>query len=85
VRTPDDSTYPGKAEGLSRRESGVLALIVQGRSNQEIASELFLSVNSVKTYIRSAYRKIGANHRAQAVVWALQHGFVPPPPHDNGP
>jgi DNA-binding NarL/FixJ family response regulator len=83
VRTPDDSTYPGKADGLSRRESGVLALIVQGRSNQEIASELFLSVNSVKTYIRSAYRKIGANHRAQAVVWALQHGFAPPLPHDN--
>ncbi len=78
VRTPDDSTYPGQAVGLSRRESEVLALIVQGRSNQEIADECFISVNSVKTYIRSAYRKIGVSHRAQAVVWALQHGFAPP-------
>jgi DNA-binding NarL/FixJ family response regulator len=78
VRTPDDSIYPGKAEGLSRRESGVVALIVQGRSNQEIARDFYLSVNSVKTYIRSAYRKIGVNHRAQAVAWAMQHGFAPP-------
>jgi DNA-binding NarL/FixJ family response regulator len=82
VRTPDDSSYPGKGVGLSRRESHVLALIVQGRSNQEIASQCFLSVNSVKTYIRSAYRKIGVNNRAQAVVWAIQHGFAPP--HDVG-
>jgi two-component system, NarL family, response regulator LiaR len=36
-------------------------------------------VNSVKTYIRSAYRKMGVNHRAQAVAWGIQHGFTPPP------
>ncbi len=78
VRTPDDSAYPGKGFGLSRRESAVLALIVQGRTNQEIASECFLSINSIKTYIRSAYRKLGVRHRAQAVAWALQHGFPPP-------
>jgi DNA-binding NarL/FixJ family response regulator len=78
VRVHDDSTYPGKEAGLSRRESEVLALIVLGRTNQELADECFLSVNSVKTYIRSAYRKIGVSHRAQAVVWAMQHGFPPP-------
>jgi DNA-binding CsgD family transcriptional regulator len=78
VRTPDDATYPGKEVGLSRRESAVLAMIVQGRTNQEIASDLFLSINSIKTYIRSAYRKIGVRHRAQAVAWAMQHGFPPP-------
>jgi DNA-binding NarL/FixJ family response regulator len=78
VRVHDDSTYPGKEGGLSHRESEVLALIVQGRSNQEIADECYLSINSVKTYIRSAYRKIGVSHRAQAVVWAMQHGFAPP-------
>ena len=78
VRTPDDSIYPGKEVGLSRRESAVLALIVQGRTNQEIASDCFLSINSIKTYIRSAYRKIGIRHRAQAVAWAMQHGFPPP-------
>lgn len=53
-------------------------LIVKGRSNQEIADGCFLSVNSVKTYIRSAHRKIGVSHRAQAVVWAMQNGFAPP-------
>jgi DNA-binding NarL/FixJ family response regulator len=78
VRTPNDMPYPGKDEGLSPRESEVLALIVQGRSNEEIAQGCFLSINSVKTYIRSTYRKIGVRHRAQAVVWAIQHGFVPP-------
>jgi NarL family two-component system response regulator LiaR len=78
VRTADDSAFPGKTFGLSRRESDVLALIVQGMSNQEIAGAYFLSVNSVKTYIRSAYRKIGVRHRAQAVGWAMQHGFPLP-------
>ena len=47
----------------------------QGLSNQEIADELYLSINSVKTYIRSAYRKIDAVSRAQAVAWGIQHGF----------
>ena len=78
VRTPDDSDFPGKGFGISRRESQVLALIVQGRTNQEIAEECFLSINSIKTYIRSAYRKVGISHRAQAVAWAIQHGFPPP-------
>jgi DNA-binding NarL/FixJ family response regulator len=78
VLTPDDSVFPGKDVGLSRRESDVVSLIAQGRSNQEIADECFLSINSVKTYIRSAYRKIGIHHRGQAVAWALQHGFAPP-------
>ena len=78
VRTPDDAAFPGKEAGLSRRESEVLGLIVQGRTNQEIAAECFLSVNSIKTYIRSAYRKIGITHRAQAVAWGMQNGFPPP-------
>jgi DNA-binding NarL/FixJ family response regulator len=78
VRTPDDSVFPGKDLGLSRRESEVIGLIVQGRTNQEIAKECYLSINSIKTYIRSAYRKIGISHRAQAVAWGMQHGFAPP-------
>jgi DNA-binding NarL/FixJ family response regulator len=74
---PVDGDWPGRGEGLSARESEVLALIAQGLSNQEIADRAFLSINSVKTYIRSAYRKIGAQRRTQAVLWATQHGFVP--------
>jgi DNA-binding NarL/FixJ family response regulator len=69
--------WPGREHGLSARESEVLALIAQGLSNQEIADRAFLSINSVKTYIRSAYRKIGVERRTQAVLWATQNGFVP--------
>ena len=36
-----------------------------------------MSINSVKTYIRSAYRKIGVQRRTQAVLWATDNGFVP--------
>lgn len=71
-------TGPGGPLGgvaLSSRELHVLHLIAHGLSNQEIADAVFLSINSVKTYIRSAYRKIGVTRRAQAVVWALRHGL----------
>ncbi len=72
-----EGDWPGRDLGLSARESEVLALIAQGLSNQEIADRAFLSINSVKTYIRSAYRKIGVERRTQAVLWATQNGFVP--------
>jgi NarL family two-component system response regulator LiaR len=71
--------WPGKEHGLSPRESEILALIAQGLSNQEVAQRAFLSINSVKTFIRSAYRKIGVQRRTQAVLWATAHGFVPYP------
>jgi two-component system, NarL family, response regulator LiaR len=67
--------WPGRAAGLSSREAEIIALITQGLSNKEIAARAYLSINSVKTYIRSAYRKIGVTSRAQAVAWAIQHGF----------
>jgi DNA-binding CsgD family transcriptional regulator len=57
----------------------VLALIAQGLSNQEIAVALHLSINSLKSDIRVAYRKIGVRCRSQAVLWALQYGFVAEP------
>ena len=69
--------WPGRDHGLSARESEVLCLIAQGLSNQEIADRAYLSINSVKTYIRSAYRKIGVERRTQAVLWATRNGLVP--------
>ena len=69
--------WPGRAAGLTARESEVLALITQGLSNQEIAERTYLSINSVKTYIRTAYRKIGVARRSQAVGWGMRHGFEP--------
>jgi two-component system, NarL family, response regulator LiaR len=70
--------FAGGARGLSAREVQVLALIAEGLTNQEIADRVFVSINSVKTYIRSAYRKIGVNSRSQAAVWSLQHGIIRP-------
>ena len=69
--------WPGRSAGLSPREAEVMALITQGLSNQEIADRAYLSINSVKTYIRSAYRKIGVQRRTQAVVWGVENGFEP--------
>jgi DNA-binding NarL/FixJ family response regulator len=61
-------------QGLSRREAQFLGLIGQGWSNSEIVEDLHLSPNIVKTYIRTACRKIGARNRAQAASWAITHG-----------
>ena len=72
----DPQEYLGAAAGISRRESDVLQLVVMGHSNQEIAETLFLSINSVKTYIRSTYRKINVTSRGPAIVWAIQNGFL---------
>lgn len=69
--------WPGRELGLTAREAEVLALITQGLSNQEIAEQTYLSINSVKTYIRTGYRKIGVTRRAQAVAWGMTHGFAP--------
>ncbi len=77
----EDSVRPGAEAGLSPREGAVLRMIVQGLSNDEIAAASYLSINSVKTYIRSLYRKIDVTNRAQAVVWGMLHGF--PADHDG--
>lgn len=69
--------WPGRTEGLSEREAEILALITQGKTNAEISSLVFLSINSIKSYIRSAYRKIGATSRVEAVLWGVEHGFKP--------
>lgn len=78
ARRPAEETmaaWPGQEHGLSARESEVIAFLAQGMTNDEIAQRSYLSVNTVKTYLRTAYRKIGAQRRSQAVAWALNHGF----------
>jgi DNA-binding CsgD family transcriptional regulator len=70
--------------GLTAREREVLGLIASGLSNQQIVDETLLSINSIKSYIRAAYRKIGATSRSEAVLWAVDHGLrsdpYPPTP-----
>lgn len=69
--------WPGRGEGLSDRESEILALITQGKSNADVATLTYLSPNTVKSYIRTIYRKIGVASRTQAVLWGVKHGFEP--------
>lgn len=70
--------WPGRHDGLSQRESEIIALITQGRRNTEIAEMTYLNINTIKTYIRSAYRKLGITSRSQAVLWGVANGFHPP-------
>ncbi len=60
---------------LTARQETVIARIAAGYSNGEIASDLYISMNTLKSAIRVLYGRIGATNRAQAVAWALEHGY----------
>jgi len=77
ARSASGLDWPGRLEGLSDRESEILALITQGKSNADVAALTYLSPNTVKSYIRSVYAKIGVSTRTQAVLWGVDHGFTP--------
>ena len=63
---------------LTEREMEIVQLVASGLSNRDIAERLYLSINSIKTYIRTAYRKIGVDSRSGAVLWAVHHHLVQP-------
>jgi DNA-binding NarL/FixJ family response regulator len=67
-----------RAIGLTPRETHVVALIAAGAPNKEIARQLELSMNTVKSHIRTAYRAMGVGSRTQAVLWAVDHGVTAP-------
>ena len=77
VRPANGLDWPGRGEGLTDRESEILALITQGKNNAEVAALTYLSPNTVKSYIRTIYRKIGVASRTQAVLWGVNSGFSP--------
>ena len=64
--------------GLTRRETDVVGLIAAGVPNKEISRRLELSMNTVKSHIRTAYRAMGVTSRTQAVLWAVEHGITAP-------
>ena len=62
--------------GLSRRELQILELIVEGKSNKEIAETIYLSLDTVKSHMKNVYQKLGVHSRSQAVKTAIQEGLV---------
>ena len=67
--------WPGARHGLTHRESEVLSLIVSGLSNRAIATRLTVGDETVKSHLRSVYRKLAVNDRAGAVAAALREGI----------
>ncbi len=72
-----DGRRTGKASPLTAREAQVIALATTGLSAGEIAGELEISRNTVKTHLSNVYRKLGAPDRAAAVARAIRMGLIP--------
>jgi DNA-binding NarL/FixJ family response regulator len=68
----EDLLWPGKEVGLTEQQSQILALLAEGLSNREIAVAMYLSPETVKTYLRPIYRTLGVRNRVEAAAWV--HG-----------
>jgi DNA-binding NarL/FixJ family response regulator len=74
ARLQSGEYWPGAHLGLTQRESEVLALLVAGVSNKAIAGKLFVGDETIKSHVRSLYRKLDVGDRAGAVATALREG-----------
>lgn len=67
--------WPGARQGLTQRESEILSCVVTGLSNRGIAGKLVIGDETVKSHLRSIYRKLGVSDRTAAVATALREGI----------
>ena len=67
-------------EPLTDREAEVVRLVALGRTNAEIAAELYVSLSTVKTHLSSVQLKLAARNRVEIAAWDWQHGQVRPGP-----
>jgi pimeloyl-ACP methyl ester carboxylesterase/DNA-binding CsgD family transcriptional regulator len=76
--TEQEESRPGYADagGLTAREFEVLRLLAGGKTNSEIAEELYVSVRTVERHIANIYAKIGSRGRANATAYALTHNLI---------
>jgi DNA-binding NarL/FixJ family response regulator len=72
-----------RSSGVSERELEVLKLVADGKSNKQIAAELFLAVQTVKFHLTSLYRKLDAGTRTEAVREAYRRGLLDAPLLDH--
>ncbi|HET9898982.1 MAG TPA: response regulator transcription factor [Streptosporangiaceae bacterium] len=71
--TPLRSRVASSASQLSEREVDIARAIAKGRTNQEIAAELFISLSTVKTHITRIQDKLGVRNRVEIAAWAWEH------------
>lgn len=75
ARLQRDEFWPGARHGLTQRESEILSFVVTGLSNRGIATKLVIGDETVKSHLRSIYRKLGVSDRTSAVATALREGI----------
>jgi DNA-binding NarL/FixJ family response regulator len=78
-RKPDDADGTRLGSSLTQRETDILALLAEGRSNRDISRALFLSEKTVKAHLAAIFRKLGVTNRTQAAMAAVSMGIGPAP------
>jgi DNA-binding NarL/FixJ family response regulator len=76
--SPDDrDAHPRPASNLTQRETDILALLAEGKSNRDISRALYLSEKTVKAHLAAIFRKLGVSNRTQAAMAAVSMGIGP--------
>ena len=76
IMSRSDNGHMGHFNGLSDREMQILACLLNGAQNKQIAYELKISDGTVKVHLKAILKKIRVQNRTQAAIWALNHGIA---------